>query len=449
MSDWLKGPIILFFYFVLGPLIGNFIQGSRKGQRIVFGLMVFITSWHIHNFTLVFNSIETYRGHTKGFEATLIEILAIALIVSSANNKQNQPPSRFWPPGATLYLLYCVASWVSIFGALNQLYALMAGVRFTKALVIYIAAFHFIRDEEDVRWLLKSLVGTLCVQALVVLKMKYVDHSYQVHGWFEHQNPLAMWCYMCGLPLLAACMSKVPKAEAHWYTAGFVASALMIQSSLSRAALLFFAVGVVIVVIFGLIDGITSTRVTFVLGMTVLGAIAITMSLHTIVGRFHDEGNDQSAETRVVMNLSANEMLHHSTFGIGWNCFALGINHPYPFGDIIDDAERDKGHKVDEDYAKGVVESHYWLLLAETGYPGFATYLLFIGVTSWWCLKGMFYWRGTVSGVFLGGLFAALILTYVHSNFERSLTQTKNMSMWLIFLGVAARMSTWRRAARL
>ena len=63
---------------------------------------------------------------------------------------------------------------------------------------------------------------------------------------------------------------------------------------------------------------------TFVLGMTVLGAIAIVMSLHTIVGRFHDEGNDQSAQTRVVMNLSANEMLQYSAFGIGWNCFALG-----------------------------------------------------------------------------------------------------------------------------
>ena len=182
MSDWLKGPIILFFYLVLGPLIGNSIQGSRKGQRIVFGLMVFVTSWHIHNLTLVFNSIETYRGHTKGFEASLIEVLATALIVASVKDKQNQPSWRFWPPGATLYLLYCAASWVSIFGALNQLYALMAGVRFTKALVIYVGAYHFIRDEEDVRWLLKSLVGTLCVQALVVLKMKYVDHSYQVHG---------------------------------------------------------------------------------------------------------------------------------------------------------------------------------------------------------------------------------------------------------------------------
>jgi hypothetical protein len=222
----------------------------------------------------------------------------------------------------------------------------------------------------------------------------------------------------------------------------------MIQSSLSRAALLFFAAGVVIVIIFGLIDGVTSKRVTFLLGMTVMATIGILLSLHTIVGRFNDEGNESSGETRTVMNLGAKEMLHHSVLGIGWNNFALGINHPYPYGDVIDDAERDHGHKVDEDYAKGVVESHYWLLLAETGYPGLWTYLLFIGVTSWWCFRGMWYWRGTLSGVFFGGLFAAMVLTYVHSNFERSLTQTKNMSMWLILLGVVARMKTWKRVAR-
>ena len=130
------------------------------------------------------------------------------------------------------------------------------------------------------------------------------------------------------------------------------------------------------------------------------------------------------------------------------NNFALTINHPFPYGDVIDDAERDRGHKVDEDYAKGVVESHYWLLLAETGYLGYATYLLFIAATLWWCLRGALHWRGEVPAAFLGGLFVALLLIYLHSNLERVLTQTKNFSLWFILLGAAARLETLRRAAR-
>jgi hypothetical protein len=77
----------------------------------------------------------------------------------------------------------------------------------------------------------------------------------------------------------------------------------------------------------------------------------------------------------------------------------------------LKDLVSEKGHKVDEDYSKGVVESHYWLLLGETGYPGFWAYILFIVVTSWWYFRGMWYWRGTLPGVLFGGLFVAFVLT--------------------------------------
>jgi O-antigen ligase len=149
------------------------------------------------------------------------------------------------------------------------------------------------------------------------------------------------------------------------------------------------------------------------------------------------------------MNLAAKAMLQDSRTGIGWNNFAWALNPSYRYGDVIDDWERDRGHKVDSDYAKGVVESHYWLLLAETGYPGFAGYLLFIGITSWRCLRATWRGRGTFPGVFAGGLFAGVILIYAHSNFERVLTQTKNMSMWLILLGTAARANTWVMGRRI
>jgi hypothetical protein len=449
MSDFIKAPIILLGYLLFAPLIGMLIKNSRNAQGGVFALMVFMTSWHITKFTLMLDSIETYRGHTKGFEFSFIEILAVSLIVASVLNRTAADKGWRWlAPGALLYLLYCGASWLSIFAAPNKLYAVMAGVRFTKAVLIFLGAFHFIREEKDVRLLLKAVAGTLAVQVLVVLKMKYVDHFYQVHGWFEHQNPLAMWAYMCGLPLLAAAMSNASKTDTRWYAGGFFASAIIVQSSLSRAALMAFAIGAVLVVGLALADKITMKRVGFILGMTVVGAVGMMLAAGTIIARFHDEGNEASGETRTVMNLASKAMLQASAIGIGWNNFALTINQPFPYGDVIDDAERERGHTVDEEYAKGVVESHYWLLLAETGYGGFAAYLLFITVTSFWCVLGMWHWRGHFLAAFLGGLFVGLVLTYLHSNLERVLTQTKNFSMWLIFLGAAARIEIWRRMAR-
>ncbi len=447
--DFIKAPIILFGYLLFAPLLGVLIKQSRKGRCCVFGLMVFMTSWHINKFTLMLLSVEKYRGHTKGFEFSFIEILALSLIVASVLGRQPKDPRWRWlPPGTLLYLLYCLLSWASIFGAPNFLYGVMAGVRFTKVVVIFIGAFHFIREEEDLGFLLKSMSFTLGVQLMVVLKMKYVDHFYQIHGWFEHQNPLAMWAYLCGLPLLACAMSDVPKADTRWYAGGFAASAIIVQSSLSRASLMMFAAGVILVVAFSMADRFTSKRVFFVIGMSVVGFLGLLASAHTIVARFHDEGNEASGETRTVMNLAAKAMLRHSATGIGWNNFALAINHPFEYGDVIDDWERDRGHTVDEDYAKGVVESHYWLLLAETGYGGLSTYLLFAAAGLWWCFRGALFWRGRFPAAFLGGLFVALLLTYVHSNLERVLTQTKNMSMWMILLAAAARLDVWRRASK-
>ncbi len=453
--DFIKAPIILFGYLILAPLLGFLIKESREGQRWVFGMMVFMTSWHINKFTLMLDSVEMYRGHTKGFEFSFIEILALALIVASAAGRPKKDPSpkalrwRWLPPGALLYLLYCAACWVSVFVAPNTLYGVMAGIRFTKAVIILIGAFQFVRDEGDIRFLLKAVAFTLGVQLLVVLKMKYVDHFYQIHGWFEHQNPLAMWAYLCGLPLLAAAMSDANKVETRWYSLGFAASAVIVQSSLSRGSLMFFAAGVAAVVLLSLADKLTAKRVLFILGMGFAGSLGLAVAAHSIIARFHDEGNEASGETRTVMNLASKAMLQHSAVGIGWNNFALTINHPYTYGDVIDEWEGDRGHTVNEDYAKGVVESHYWLILAETGYGGFFTYLLFIAAGMWWCFRGMSHWRGRFLGVYLGGLLVALLLTYVHSNLERVLTQTKNMSMWLIFLGSAARVETWRRAEKL
>jgi len=311
--------------------------------------------------------------------------------------------------------------------------------------VVFIAAFHFIREERDITTLLKAMTVALVTQMLVVLKMKYVDGFYQIHGWFEHQNPLAMWAYMCGLPLLAAAMSNASRVDSRWYLTGFIASAVIVQSALSRAALLAFAAGVILVIGLALLDRVTAKRVVFVAGLGLAGLLGCLLAMNTIISRFHDEGNEASGETRVVMNLAAYAMLQSSRVGIGWNNFGLVINPPYPYGDVIDDWERSHGHRVDENYAKGIVESHYWLLLAETGYAGFVTYLLFIFASLWWCVRGLWYGRGRFPGVFMGGLFVALALIYLHSNLERTLTQTKNMSMWLILLGAAARIEDWGR----
>ena len=440
MIDVIKFFIIAGFYLAAGPLAGVWLANKRTAQRWTLALLVFMTSWHINKLTLMIDSVELYRGHTKGFEGSLMQVVAIALLV--ARWREKAADFRWVPSWSWLWLLYCGASMLSISAAPNATYVWMAAWKFTSAVVILSAAWNMVRDEEDLRWLARAMAVTLAFQAMVVLKMRYVDGFYQVRGWFEHQNPLAMWGYMLGLPLLALTMSPVEAKDTRWCAGGFLAAALVVYCSLSRAALAVFAVGAVGVAGWSLLlDKFTAKRIRVIGAMAGLGLIGLPLVLDTVIARFNDEGNQASGETRGVMNLASKLMVDSSFVGTGWNNFALTINAPFSYGDVIDDWERDRGHKVDAEYAKGVVESHYWLLLAENGWPGFITYMLFIGLAQLGLLAGWWRYRGTPRGAYLLGLAAVLTLLYLHSSLERVLTQTKNLAAYFVVLGAGLRLT--------
>ena len=156
MVDIIKGILALIMYFGVAPALGSWLRGNRKRQRWVFGLLVFMTSWHINKITFMIHSIDWYRGATKGFEFSLLDVLSIALLISGRN-----PTGRWFAPGAWLYLLYVAMSWISIFAAPEPLYVSMAGVRFVKAGFVYLAAYHLLRDEEDLHVLMRAMAWSL------------------------------------------------------------------------------------------------------------------------------------------------------------------------------------------------------------------------------------------------------------------------------------------------
>jgi len=449
VKEIIKLGLCLASYFALAPLLGWALARSRAAERAALCLLIFMTSWFPSKLTLMVNSVEFYRGHTKGFEFSLLVALGLALTVCSAVRRP--PGFRALPPGLWLYLLYCALSCASLIPAGNRIYGLMAAWKFTSAALIFAGAFHTFRDEEDLRWVLRTLAGMLILQALVCLKMRFLDGRWQVHGWFEHQNPLCIWAYLCAIPLLAVAFSPdTGRRDTLLYFGSLAATALMILLAVSRAGLAAFVVGAVAVTGLAFMRGISLKKFTLA-GIGACAAVAAGMlALDSLMARVHeDAARENEEDLRPVLNRQSKAMLHDSPVGIGWNNFGIANSLPNErYVTILMDWDVSRGFRIVEEnyYAGPLTESLYWLLLAETGYPGFISYVAFLALTLWWAGRGLIrHWK-TPLGYFIGGVLVALALMYVHGSVERVLSQTKNLSIWLIFSGFMARVEAMRRA---
>ena len=177
---------------------------------------------------------------------------------------------------------------------------------------------------------------------------------------------------------------------------------------------------------------------------SILGLIGVGLMLPTILLRFNSgKANDASHRTREVMNDAAAMMYaDHKLWGVGPNNYAGAVNFPQ-YAEAIDESIREKGHKVNPDYKRGVVESHYWQMKSETGLFGYATFMLILGGSLVMamikaCTNGQVVYRAIALGVAAG--FAG---NYLQSTIEHTLVNYSNAYLWMVLQG-ALQAIPWR-----
>jgi hypothetical protein len=443
--EWIKLLIVIPMFFGLGPLLGVYLRDKPGAQRWVFAAMCFMTINGLFgpgNWGLTLDSVETYRGHAKGYHFYFNNFLAIGLVV--AKRLESRELFRWFPPGGILYVLMVVICTISIVNAPRVDYVLMAAHKMVIFYLIFQAAFNWMRTRAEIEFFFTVMAITMCWQVCLVLKLKYLDGIYQARGTFEHQNPLAMYAVMIAMPLLAVGIGPAFRGRA-WCIAGFLSSGIIVQSALSRASLLMFAIGTLGVVILSLLEKPTKRRFVMTGSLALVGSLGLVFTLDTIISRFNDHGNQASGELREVLNEAARQMEADYPLGIGWNNYALCVNEPYPYAEVLWERTRGRGHKVDKSKKNPPVESHYYLLIGENGYPGLFAWLLVIGAGLWRNVLAFWSFQHSVERCVSIGIFVGCSMNYVQSLLERVLTQPRNLMLWLILYAVTARLALLRR----
>lgn len=443
-KEIIKAIILLGAFCVFAPALGFLLKNSRIGQRALVAIICFMTTSGIFgagDWGLTIAPM-LYRGHARGYHFYFIEVFAVALIC--ARMFRNWKDFKALPPGIWLYYAFCFFATLSIVGAPYVSYGLMAALKAIKITVIFIAIFNYIREEEDLEFVLTCMGFTMAWQCLVTVKMKYIDGYHQVMGTFEHQNALSMFTMMIGLVFLAVALGPKTK-KSNWFLLAYLMCALIIQFTLSRGGLAMFAAGTVGVVGMSLMDRFTKRRVVVLCCLAVVGTVGLAFTYDSIIARFNDQYNFESANTRKMLNQAAQAMVKDHPLGAGWNNFGRLINKPFNYGDHIDHWQQINGNHVDRHYQKGLVESLYYLILAENGFIAFFFHIAFMALFLWWAVRAAITFRTHFLGAFSIGMIAACSMTYVQSTLERVLVQPRNLSLWLLLLAATARIELWRR----
>ncbi|MGD9419199.1 MAG: O-antigen ligase family protein [Verrucomicrobiota bacterium JB025] len=445
-----KIVVIAVVYLGVGPALGFLLRGRDLARRVALGFMAFELVRPPSDFTLMLYSIEWYRGHTKGFEFNFLEAIAIGFALAAILEKRKD--FKWLPPGLWVWFLWVGVSLLSIVTALEPVYVLMPAFKFAKMGFIFVGVFAALRDDKDVLAMMRGWSVALLVQVVNCLWGRYVLGGFRVMGWFEHQNPMAMWSYMVALPLLALAISKETKPrDVVLFFAAFGAAGLVVVLSVSRASLAAFGVGSALVMMGSFLHGLTPRRIGLGAAGALGGIFVIAMAADTFMERMGEDDSPENDLRFALNNQSAAMLADHPLVGIGWNNFGLANSRPRgtKYSAILERWEENRGRTIYPEMfqANPLTESLYWLLLAENGYLGFGTFMLFVLVTTWFGVRAtVCFWRRPL-GLMMLGVTVALVITYTHGKVERVLTQTKNLTTWVMVCALVSRAEWWRRDA--
>ena len=444
----IKVMVIAFVYLGLGPMLGFYLKGKDTARRITLGFMAWWLVRPPSDFTLMLYSIEWYRGHTKGFEFNFIEAIAIGLALAALLEKRKD--FRFLPPGLWLWFLWIAVGLLSVPSALNPDFALMPAFKFAKMAFVFIGVFAAVHDERDVLAIMRGFAIAIIMQLILCLWARYVMGGFRVMGWFEHQNPMAMWSYMVAMPILGLAISKqTTRQDVILFFCAFGAAGLVVVLSVSRASLAAFGVGSVLIMLGSFLQGITVQRVSLAVLGALGGVVVLAMAADTFMERMGEDSSPKN-DLRFALNQQSAAMFNdHPLTGIGWNNFGLANSRPHgsKYSQILERWERTRGRTIypEQFKANPLTESLYWLILAENGVFGLVTFLLFALVTlSHGIRASAAFWK-TSLGLMLFGLTVAFGISYFHGQVERVLTQTKNLTTWIILCAVLSKAEWWRR----
>jgi O-antigen ligase len=395
-----------FFWVLIGAL--PFAQSKLS----VFGISV--VAW------------PDWPGFVKGAQISALDLIAIAVYLSLPAQKVSIPFKIVGP----LYLATVV---LSALQAEEPQATMFYTVQLVRVFFFYLVVLKGMMASK--RFPLALMTGMalgLMAQAGIVVGQKLMG-ALQPAGTFGHQNLLGMVSHLVVFPLFALLLAGYRSWQS---IGGPFAGAIIAVLTASRATIGLAGVGYAVLYSISTFRRRTLWKSLIGVGGAVFVVILAQVALATLANRFSGNPLDGHYDERVAFERAADAILDDHPFGIGANNYSyFSTTQGYSAEALVATLDLTKSPHV---------HNTYKLAAAETGYLGLATLMLLllrvlvVAFRAGWRSTR----RGDPRGELLLGFATALLVVYLHCNFEWIFFTTQVQYLMALDVGMIAGLAT-------
>jgi len=363
---------------------------SKRIRDLYFVLLVFLSPM-IEHLDINFFSHEWYRGTARGFEVSLLDVLAVSLLVSAVLVPRRGKARAYWPPSLGFMLLFFAYACFNVALSDPQLFGLFELFKMVKGFMLVLAVAFYLRSERELRLLVFSLGLLVCYESLLALSQRYVDGLHRVPGTLDDSNSLSVFFCMTAPVFVAALNSRFPKLIRIISALAIPLACVGVILTISRAGVIIVALVLVGVTLATMSYRITPRRIALALAILLCAGVVAAKSWKTLGARFKESSlKDEYANKRALGRgyyiRVATAIVRDQWLGVGLNNWSYWVSNKYgprlgyrfmPYWGLDDEPSIviPSGSNVDEAQA-APAHSLAALTLGELGIPGLAIFTL-------------------------------------------------------------------------
>lgn len=414
---------------------------------IVFGAMI------ANSLDVNFVSREWYRGTTRGFEISFLDIIALALLLAMFLRPRKGDRRFIWPGSLAPLLVYFGYCALSVLFSDPKLFGMFELLKVARSILIFVVAANYIHGEKELRVFLWAFIAAVAYQGFQAVKMRYLGGVHRVYGTLEHPNSLSLYMCMAVPVLYAATMSKLSKWQKRWALVCVPLAMVAVLLTISRTGVITLGL-----VLLGIVAACFSFRlnlrnIMITVGVICALAFGVAYSWKTMMERFEGASiEDEKEKGRGEYIRLAKLIVADRFFGVGLGNWSYWVSNKYgpidgsPFKPYIGTDEMpDQVNPKGLETAQAPPAHNLGALTAgEIGWPGL---ILFTIVWLRWFQMGLtFLWKRKSDPMLRigAGLFFAVCAAFFQSLTEWEYRQTPILFMVHILVGVLAALY-WRK----